>query len=167
MSWTSPGMFLPVRAILEQQAQGILIEFQHMPDSWSWQKSVNWNTQDCLGRSEPFYSYGSSGPATMSVQLRFVAISDVHKDVYDKVAKCKALQYPTKGRGVEGACRLIVGDFIKFRGVATSVQATYNAPYETDGSLGSYKPFMAEVTIELSEAHDTPLQTIDVFKGGW
>jgi hypothetical protein len=116
-----------------------------------------------LGRSEPYYSYGNSGSASMSVSLKFVAISDYTADVFKKVHECRSLVYPMPNEGIKGTCILVIGSLLIFQGVCNSVSVRLIGPFQPS----TYYAMVAEVSVDLAEAHDTPLNANMVMGGTW
>lgn len=142
------------------------LEWQIFPESISDNTPVEYTNTVIPGRSEPYRVYAHSGPRTLNFDLRFHVSVDAYdlglpEHVKARVDWLRSLAYPQVVRGVvthPPVVRIIVGDLINSRCIATSANVTYEGPWETDTML----PHQSRVQLSFEETNLSPRTHLDV-----
>lgn len=157
--------------------------FQNTPDELAATKSANINEVTILGRSEPIKTYGSSGPRSWTLELRFFADrpgevsgdSDSKERVIKWTNWCESLVYPIYKNGISyGLPKLlfVFGNILAVNCICSNVSTQWQAPWELAGDEDENElvhdiigPMQATVTLTLDQINVTPWGHDDVMDG--
>jgi len=139
------------------------LEFQFMPPEIEEDKIADWEHFTIIGRSEPVQGWGSSGPRTFNLTLRFIAGDLTPEEVKQKVDFCRSLVYPDYAANLTPPpdLLLIVGKLFSSQVICKSYRTKYMSPWDTITLL----PYQAEVTFTFEEVNQFPFGKKEVRSG--
>lgn len=145
-------------------------DFYWIPEEITEEISCEWEEVTIIGRSAPIFSYSSTGPRTINMELHFIADGtggSVEEDVHRKIQFLKSFTYPEYlASNIKSPHRLqlVVGGFLNIVGVISSANVTWKAPYEIDTLF----PMFAIFPLNLQETVPDPFdyRQIRDYRGG-
>ena len=139
------------------------IEFLIMPEDFSDQKTINYEESPILGRSEPVFGYGGSGPRNIALTLQFLDEENTQTEVSDKVDWLQSFAYPDyDGAVIQPPHKVVLiwGRFMAIVCLIRDISVTWKSPWDF-----ALRPFMAEVSLQFTVINSKPLGFSDI-RGG-
>ena len=115
----------------------LYIIFDSTPESFSFQKSAQWDGRSILGRPEPVQVYNSSGATTINLQGDFF-VSSIYEHRYKlKVSDfLMSLASPSKYNFMPSPITVTIGEWKRFRAIVNTVTIEYKGPWVVKDRLG-------------------------------
>lgn len=161
--------------------------FPFSPEEISDEAQANWNTEDVMGRSEPWAVYGSTGQRQLSLTVELYASYDAKAEVVDKANWLRATQYPVyEGDRMYPPPTLIFvyGDLIKARVICLGAPVTWKGPWTLpygqtnptvdnhgvpvagQGETSKYLPMAASISLSLGVVSLEPMSASTILNSG-